>query len=624
MEKSRSLLPKDVAVPVVVALVAMASFSPALRNGFVAWDDQVLITGNEAYRGLGWRQISWMFGNVLMGHYVPITWLTLGLDYVLWGMRPAGYHLTNLVLHAAGAALFSLVAVRLLGAAMDLSRTTTRLAAAASALFFALHPLRAESVAWITERRDVLSGVFFFLTLLLHLESHRAGPARASRRYWLLQTAAWFSYLLAILSKSIVMTLPAVLIVLDFYPLRRLGPDWRRWARPPAWLVWREKIPYLALGVLAAMLGYYGQAANRYFTSFERVPWTDRPFLVLYSLWFYVAKTFMPLGLAPLYELPPRIDPLAAQFLVPALAVLAITVTVVALRRLWPAGLAAWLTYAIMVAPVSGIVHAGHQLAHDRYSYLPSLGWALLVGAAVGGFARLAQRGALSSLVARGGGAAIAAAFLGLGVLGAQQVQAWRTTETLWRTAIDSRPDCAICHQNLGVELFKKELLAEARQHYERALELQPDRVKTRYNLGLVFVQTNDLPRAIEQFERVLEERTEHVQALMNLGVALMKQRRAEEGLVHLRRAMMLSPGDYFVLSNLGVALTETGQPGAALAILRRAVATKPHGAEAHHALVRAHLALGDVDRARDAHRALDAFDPARARALAPLLPADQ
>ncbi|MBI2217379.1 MAG: tetratricopeptide repeat protein [Candidatus Rokubacteria bacterium] len=606
----------DRLMPVSVGVVTFIALSATLRNGFVEWDDPVLITGNEAYRGLGWRQISWMFGNILMGHYVPITWLTLGLDYVLWGMRPAGYHLTNLLLHAANAAMFWLVALRLLTAATRLSSHALHVAATATALFFALHPLRAESVAWITERRDVLSGFFFFLTILLYLHSAR----QRGHTYWVWQGLAWLTYLLAILSKSIVMTLPVVLIVLDFYPLRRLGPDWRSWLRRPAWLVWREKIPFVALGLLAALLGYYGQAANRYLTSLDQVHWTDRPALVFYSVWFYVAKTFLPLGLAPLYELPARVDPLAWTFLGPALGVVAITVTVLALRRRWPAGLAVWISYGVMIAPVSGAVHAGHQLAHDRYSYLSCLGWALLVGAAVGAFVQLVQRRALTRVVAHAGTVALAAAFLGLAVLGSQQVEAWRDTETLWRTAIDARPDCAICEQNLGVHLFKQNLLDAARGHYERALALRPDRIKFHYNLGLVFAQVNDLPRATVQFARVVKERPDDVQALMNLGVALMKQRRAAEGLVHLRRAMMLKPDDSLVLSNLGLALTETGNAAAAVGVLQRAVASTPDAAGGYHALMRAHLALGNVEAARTAHDALGRIDPARARALAPLL----
>src|SRR5207245_5549072 len=158
-------------IPSAVALVTFAVFSPALSNNFVEWDDQVNLTGNEQYRGLGPTQLKYFFTTVLLGHYIPLTWLTLGLDYVLWGMTPTWYHLTNLLLYAANAAVLYLVALRMLARATTLAGIPLRLGAVAATLFFTLHPLRAESVAWVTERRDVLSGLFFLLMILTYLKT---------------------------------------------------------------------------------------------------------------------------------------------------------------------------------------------------------------------------------------------------------------------------------------------------------------------------------------------------------------------------------------------------------------------------------------------------------------------
>src|SRR5688500_18667297 len=155
------------AIPFALAAVTFLVFSPALRNGFVQWDDYVNLIGNPHYRGLGWTQIRWMFTSTLMGHYIPITWLTFGVDYTLWGMNPVGYHLTNTLIHSANAALFYLISVRLLARTMSLTGAALRGGDAVGTLFFALHPLRAKSVAWATERRDVLSGLFFLLTILV-------------------------------------------------------------------------------------------------------------------------------------------------------------------------------------------------------------------------------------------------------------------------------------------------------------------------------------------------------------------------------------------------------------------------------------------------------------------------
>src|SRR3989442_4886564 len=211
-------LPERV-VPRDIVLGVVGVFAVGLLNEFVQWDDQVNLVENPHFRGLAPRQLGWMFTTTLMGHYIPVTWLSFGLDYVLWGMQPAGYHFTNLLLHAANAVLFYRVARRLLAAARpDTSRTALRAGAAVAALFFAVHPLRAESVAWATERRDVLSGLLFLTCVLLYL---RAAGTTGARRRGLLALAVG-SFPLPALAKSIGMPLPLRLVVLDWHPLRAL------------------------------------------------------------------------------------------------------------------------------------------------------------------------------------------------------------------------------------------------------------------------------------------------------------------------------------------------------------------------------------------------------------------
>ncbi|MGH7402566.1 MAG: hypothetical protein ACREKQ_09080, partial [Candidatus Rokuibacteriota bacterium] len=220
------------AVPLGIALVTAAVFLPVLRAGFVDWDDPINFLENPYYRGLGWRQLRWMLSASVMGHWIPVTWLTLGADFAVWGMNPFGYHLTNLLLHTASAVLFYFVSRRLLGLAMPASSSGARsLGAAAAALFFAVHPLRVESVAWITERRDLTSGFFFLLTILAYLRAHERPPE--VRTGWRL--AALVFAALALASKSIVMGLPLVLLILDVYPLGRLGPTVRDWIGARAW-----------------------------------------------------------------------------------------------------------------------------------------------------------------------------------------------------------------------------------------------------------------------------------------------------------------------------------------------------------------------------------------------------
>src|SRR5499427_3675976 len=341
-------------IPLALAVITFVVFSPALWNGFVEWDDQINLYKNPNFRGLTSSEIRWMFSNVLMGHWIPLTWLTFGLDYVLWEMNPFGYHLTSLLIFAANVPAFYFVARHLLRQATSFGERVLHLSAATATLFFALHPLRVESVAWATERRDVLSGLFFLLTVLMYL---KALDATGKRRRWLLAGSVGI-YVLALVSKSSVMVLPLALVVLDIYPLRRLGGRWQEWTSAAARTVWLEKVPFMVLGIAGAALGYYAQNANMFITPLERYPLSARPAMVFYSLWFYVQKTAVPQGLSPLYELPLKVNLLDRQFLLPAIAVTLVTGAVVALRKRWPAGLAGWVYYAITIGPVIGIVHS--------------------------------------------------------------------------------------------------------------------------------------------------------------------------------------------------------------------------------------------------------------------------
>jgi protein O-mannosyl-transferase len=219
-----------------VAAVTMVTFTPALRYGFVYWDDNLNFLANPHYRGFGRPQLRWIWTTFHMGHYIPLTWTSLALDYVLWGMNPAGYHLTSVLLHTTNALLFYLIAERLLKVALSIASADSfglRLGAAASALFFAVHPLRVESVVWISERRDVLAGFFYLLTILFYLHAvGRSGDAtRVSARWYM---GALASFTLALLSKATAASLPIVLLILDVYPLRCLGGSWRAWTRPEA------------------------------------------------------------------------------------------------------------------------------------------------------------------------------------------------------------------------------------------------------------------------------------------------------------------------------------------------------------------------------------------------------
>src|SRR5438309_2028693 len=247
-------------VPLLIAVVTFAAFLPALHNQFVNWDDDKNFLENPHYRGLGWTHIRWMWRTTQLGHYIPLTWMTLGLDYLLWGMNPLGYHLTNLLLHAANAVVFFFVVRRLLTRALPSPSERGYALAVSSgvaALVFAIHPLRVESVAWATERRDVLSGLFYLVAILVYLRACKQG-ARGRGWYWL-SVAAFVG---ALLSKSMVVNLPVVLLILDVYPLRRLGGTIGWWSEE-ARRVYVEKIPFVLLAAAASAMAVVAQLSAR-------------------------------------------------------------------------------------------------------------------------------------------------------------------------------------------------------------------------------------------------------------------------------------------------------------------------------------------------------------------------
>jgi len=414
------------------------------------------------------------------------------------------------------------------------------------------------------------------------------------------------------------MTLPLVLVLLDVYPLGRLTIDPRTWRLPDAKAVWREKIPYAAVALVGGVVAYYAQ--SQFFTSTHRLGWSVRPWIVLHSLWFYVAKTAMPFGLSPLYELPLVIAPSRPRFLVAAIGVIVITAIVLALRRRWPAGLALWAYYVIVLGPVAGLTHAGFQLAHDRYSYLPCLGWAVLAGSAFGAAVEWWRAGKVRPAFA---GAIVTTAivgFLGLGTLTWQQTEIWRRTEDLWRYAVENEPACAICQNNLGVLLYNEGHPALARGYLETAIKLRPDRDKGEKDLGLTLMSLGLNTEAIAHFRRAVELAPTDVEIRNDLGVALLRDRRYREALAHLEFALTVNPDDVMVLTNVGQVNINTGRPERGIGYLERAVKIDPMSTRGHVGLGLAYVALGNLDAARREYAIVSALDHREASLLGPAL----
>ena len=623
LEQTRSALPRSLSarllrpwmIPLALAVITFLVFLPGLWNGFVEWDDQVNLYENPDYRGLTWPQIRWMFSSVLMGHWIPLTWLTFGLDYVVWEMKPFGYHLTSLLIFAANAPAFYFVALRLLRHATSFGERVLRLSAVTATLCFTLHPLRTESVGWATERRDVLSGLFFLLTVLMYLKAH---DQSGTRRRWILAGSVGL-YVLALVSKGSAMILPPALVVLDVYPLRRLGGRWREGLGPAARAVWLEKIPFAVLGIAGAAVTYYAQNANSFITTLERYPMSARPAMVFYSLWFYFEKTIMPMGLSPLYELPVRVSLRDRQFLLPALGVMAITATVVLLRRRWPAGVATWAYYAIALGPVLGIVHSGHQLTNDRYSYLPGIGFALLVGAAAGAIVRAGAAGVLRPPLAKAAIGLMVVWLAGLAYLSIQQIQIWRDTESLWRYALEVDPDCSICRGNLGVNLLRQGYQQAAYDEFERVKALRPDSKKVYLQIGYMYAMQGKFSQAVDNFKVYIARYPNDVDGLNNLGAALVNDKRTGEAIEPLQRALKLKPRYAVTHTSLAFAYLDLGDKAQAKSLFREAIALKYDSPQAWFGLARLDLETGNVGAAHTEWGILSMFDPKLAARFGPM-----
>ena len=520
----------DALVAVAIGTLTLLVFLPALRGDWLQFDDDRNFLQNAGYRGLGPSQLRWMLTGAIMGHWTPVTWLSHGVDYVMWGMNPAGYHFGNVVLHAANAALVFALASHLLS--LGLSRIepgARRAGAAAVALVFGLHPLRAESVAWITERRDVLSALFGLLAVLAYLRFAEGG---ARRRRWYALSLALFG--VGLLAKSMLVSLPVVLLVLDAYPLGRL--DLRAWRAPTTRRVLLEKLPYVALSAASVAITSAVMAHTVRVTSLALYGPAARVAMAAYSLVFYPVKLLAPLDLRPMYELPMRVSLVEPRFLLPLLVVMAVTVALWLGRRRWPAGLAAWLAYAALLAPVAGLAHAGPQLVADRFSYLPSVALVLPLGAGVA-LAMAARTVAARALVA-----AVGVWIVSMALLTQSQIQIWHDTDTLFVYAIEVDPDCGWCYAQYGGVLGNRGDFAGAIPLFERAVLLRPHRAGYQAQAGLALLRAGRAAEAVPYLERAVAIQPENAGALTDLGVALLETNRAADAVPFLQRAVAVAP----------------------------------------------------------------------------------
>ncbi len=515
---------RDRRFAVLSATITFLAFLPALHGGFV-WDDQKNIVENPGFRSFDFRHLKWMFTTFFMGPYQPLSWLSLGLDFKFWGLKPFGFHLTNLLLHAANAALFFRVSRETLARALG-KDDRAGIAALAAALFFGLHPLRVESVAWITERRDVLAGLFVLSATWAYLR-RRLGVALGL-------------YFLSLLSKASGATLPVAWLALDLYPLGRLDS---RAALKEALI---EKWPFFGLAFLAGVFALLGQLSAGNLVSLQAHGFSARLAQAALGSSFYIEKTLWPRHLCPLYPLPGHLALTEPRVWIATGALIGVVIALRLCRVPWRAQAALWIYYWATLLPVLGILQNGPQLMADRYSYLSCLGWTLLAAAAL---TQATNRWQHRVFV-------VPVIVLGALALGSwRQTRVWRDDDALWGAAVALHPDSAAIKLNYGLALAGKRRLFEALSIYEEASEIEPNNAMILTHQGYALLELRRYPEAEKTLKQALGLNANSSLAETYLGVALLRDHKVDEALAPLQRAVTLEPYSEQARINLGAAL---------------------------------------------------------------------
>jgi protein O-mannosyl-transferase len=541
---------------VILAAVTIFAYRPAWHGGFL-WDDDAYIINNELLTAPdGWQRI-W-FSLDSPSQYFPLTYSTFRIEHALWGLNTTGYHWVNLLLHVGNALLVWAILARL--------RVPGSWLAAA---IFALHPVQVESVAWITERKNVLMGFFFLLTLLGWV----AFVNERTRRQWIFYFLALIFYVLALSAKATACTLPAALFLILW--LQKKPITMRRVI---------QVIPFVILGIgmglLAVWWERYHQGTNRgvfpFLSPIERILVASR------AVWFYLSKILWPSNLTFIY---PRwnISPPDLLDYIPLLAGIAACVAIYFLRRY--VGRSVEVATAFFVAtlsPVLGFIMLftfRYTFVADHYQYLACIGPIALASA---GIVSLADKFTQYRAVIVSAALLVVAS---LGTLTWRQAATYTDIETLWRTTLARNSECWMAHTNLGLVLLQKAEIDDAIAHYRSALRMQPDSWDAEYNLGTALLAKGQVDEAILHCERAVGMRPTDPDALVSLGNALIQKGRIDEAIAHYQKAITAHPDHFLARYSLGHALLEKGELDSAIQVCRSALLLRPSDADCHTTL---------------------------------------
>lgn len=537
---------------IVLIMVTIAVYWQVNQCDFIALDDTVYVTGNDHVQsGLTLTGIMWAFSTMHAEFWHPLTWISLMFDYRLYGLNAGGYHVTNLVFHILSTLLLFWLFNRMTGEIWK---------SAFVAALFALHPLNAEPVAWIAKRKDVLSIFFGMLTLCLYVY-YTEKPA--IKRYLLVLV----SFALALMSKPMVVTLPAIMILLDFWPLNRR--EWKK-DNPVLWQL-KEKAPFFILSAILTVITFFSQHAP-YAESFSPGIRTQRAFV---SFITYIGKILWPGNLAVYYPFSNQIH--IWQVMLSVLLIAAISIWVMVLFRRLPYLFVGWLWYTIAIFPVIGILHAPAKPVSDHYAYLPSIGISMMLA---WGVPLLFPRENIRKKFLLP--AAVILICL-LCILTRQQCSYWKNGITLFNHALTVTENNAPAHTLLGSELAKKGMLREALYHHNEAIRIIPDFSDAYLNKGVLYIKQGKYQDAIDDFSEAIRLKPFSDEAYMNRGSAYVQTGQYEKAIENYEQALRVIPSSASSYNGLGCVYAETGQYLKAIENFNKAIVLKKDFGDAYY-----------------------------------------
>jgi protein O-mannosyl-transferase len=565
--QSLDLISKPVVLCLALALVTVAVFFPARNFEFLNYDDPDYFTANlHVQAGLSAKNVVWAFTTRAAANWHPLTWLSLMLDADLFGKNPAGPHLVNLLFHTVNTVLLFLLLRRLTSA-------TWRSAFVAG--LFALHPLHVESVAWIAERKDVLSAFFGLLALLCYanyalfkVQSSKfkvespTEPGFPSSVLWYLTSVLWFT--LGLMSKPMLVTLPFVMLLLDFWPLNRFDVQGSRFKAGDLGKLMVEKIPFFALSIAASVITFWVQKSGGAIK--DQVPFPGRLGNAFVSYLRYLGKTVWPDPLATPYPHPGHWN--GSLVVASVVLVLGVSVAVVLFSRRFPFLFAGWFWFVGMLVPVIGLVQVGDASMADRYMYLPAIGLFIAATWAAGEMLKTSS----PKLIA----ATAMIILLLCGIKTRAQLPFWQNSGTLFRHTLAVTAGNNIADNNLGTWLSANGRPEEAMACFNESLRIKPNNADALFNLGNVYARMGNWDDAIAYYGRALEAGPAQADILGNLGVALAAGKRFPEAIESYERALKLDPGSAELHNNLATVLFQQGRFDAAAEHFQAAAGLAP------------------------------------------------